>query len=120
MEEKNEKILNILEDWMNKKGISKLEQIKYYKKLISVLESNKVDLKHLSLSTSLSSLGAGLGLGSILNEASELVFYLSFILILSGLIITFPVKDESKYLKDYEEIEEKRELIKKWWQEKKN
>ena len=120
MEEKYEKMLNILENWMNKKGISKPEQIKYYKKLISVLESKKVDLKYLLLSTSLSSLGAGLGIGSLLSESSELVFYLSFLLILSGVVITFPAKESSQYLKDYEEIEEKRELIKKWWQEKKN
>lgn len=120
MEEKYEKMLGILETWMNYKGIPKHEQITYYKKLIAVLEEKESELKYLVCTSSLSAAGIGFGLGNLLNDIGDLNIYLGVLFIIFGVIIAIPTKKENKYLKDYEEIEEKRELIKKWWEEKKN
>lgn len=119
MEEKNERIMQILETWMNQNNIPKSEQIKYYHKLVALLESKTFDLKNMVLSISLASSGISFGIGSLL-DIGELNIYLGILSIIFGVVILIPNKKENKYLKEYEEIEEKRELIKKWWQEKKN
>lgn len=120
MEDKTEKMLGILETWMSYKGIPKHEQITYYKKLISMLEEKESNLKYLILSSSISSAGIGFGLGSLLIDSSDINISLGVLFIIFGGIIALPIKNEKKYLKGYEEIEEKRQLIKKWWLEKKN
>ena len=120
MEDKTEKMLGILETWMNYKGIPKHEQITYYKKVISMLEEKENNLKYIILSSSISSLGIGFGLGNLLMDNNDINISLGILFILFVGIVALPIKKEKKYLKGYEEIEEKRELIKKWWQEKKN
>lgn len=119
MEEKYDKMIQILERWMNSQGIPKSEQIKYYQKLIAVLEDKTFDLKNLVLSSSIASLGIGFGVGSLL-DMGDLSIYLGIFSIIFGIVVAIPTKKDNNYLKGYEEIEEKRELIKKWWQEKKN
>ena len=88
--------------------------------MIAVLEQKKTNLKNLVLSSTLASAGIGLGVGTVLQDMDEFSIYIGICSIIFGIIVAIPNKKENNYLKDYEEIEEKRELIKKWWQEKKN
>lgn len=120
MEEKYEKMIQLLETWMNQNNIPKSVQIKYYQKLIAVLETKKDDLKNVVLSSIIASSSIGFGVGIIMGEFDTPGLSLGACFILLGILVSIPRKYKNNYLKDYEEIEEKRELIKKWWQEKKN
>lgn len=120
MEEKYEKMMRILETWLNQNGIPKSDQIKYYQKLIAVLETKKDDLENIVISSITASSSIGFGMGMIIGSFDTPNLPLSACFILFGILVAIPKKHKNDYLKDYEDIEEKRELIKKWWQEKNN
>lgn len=119
MEEKEEKVLNLLETWMNQKRIPKHQQVQYYKKLISILESKKEILENLIIKISASLGFIGFGVGLLLPEEGEMDVYLGILFIAFGILFGLKNKQKKEEFNEFEEIEEERQMIKKWLQEKK-
>lgn len=112
-----EKILELLEEWMNYNNVSNSDKIKYYRYLISNLEEEKEELKLKILKICISSFMIGLGLGFLFLNTSNFEIIMSILFIIIGLLfgIDFPIKNENKYI----EYENERKLIKKWYLEEK-
>lgn len=119
MEENHERILKLLEAWMNNKRIPREDQIKYYHKLIHLLENKKDELKTRLCTIGVGAGGIGFGCGLMFPDDTDFNFYLGILFVLFGLIFTVPGKIEKPDFKEYQDIEEERKLIKKWWREKK-
>ena len=83
-------------------------------------ETKKDDLENIVISSITASSSIGFGMGMIIGSFDIPNLPLSACFILFGILVAIPKKHKNDYLKDYEDIEEKRELIKKWWQEKNN
>lgn len=119
MEEREEEFLKILETWMNQDGISKSKQIVYYRKLISELEASKMKLKVCSMARGAGALFAGLGTGLLFPDDSYLNPYLGIGFIILGILFAIQRRETKNELEGFEEIEEKRQLIKKWYEKRK-
>jgi hypothetical protein len=115
MEEQTEKELKLLDKWMEYQNISKIDRIHYYQKLISYLEYSQQEWKKIAYKTSIGAGSIGIGTGLLINSHYDIKLIGSFFLlygIISGFIPWPHVQKPD--LEEYQEIEEKRELIKKW------
>lgn len=119
MEEREEEFLKILETWMNQNGISKSKQMIYYRKLISELEASKTKLKVCSIARVSGALFAGLGSGLLFPDDSCLNPYLGISFIIFGILFAMQKRETKNEIEGFEEIEEKRQLIKKWYEKRK-
>lgn len=119
MEEREEEFLKLLETWMNQNRIPKSKQIVYYRKLISALETNKMKLKVCSMARGAGALFAGIGTGLLFPDDSYLNPYLGVGFIILGILFAIQRKEPKNELEGFEEIEEKRQLIKKWYEKRK-
>lgn len=117
MEDQVEKELNLLKTWMDWKKIPKSDQINYYYKLIAYLEKSKKQSKLRAYTTGIGAGTTGLGIGLLLNSDSGISMCMGGFFILYGVIFGFipPLKISKPDFKEYNEIEEQRKLIKKWY-----
>jgi hypothetical protein len=114
MEKNIDETFKLLDVWMEENKIPKDKQIMYYKNLILTLEEQKYFLKQklICFTTGGIALSSAFSILLLSSESIDITF--SVFLILYGVIIgTIPFsQNENDYLKEYEEIENQRQIYK--------